>query len=391
MNIAFLSHCLPPSWSGQAVIIERLLRGIDEASFVLISRENHVKCLSEKEFIRRLPVRYYHMSSKFGYPGQKTLVAKLISVVPEIIRRAWKISRILKAECCSALVAGTGDVIDLPAACLAGRMTGVSFYPYLFDDYVHQWADPGIRSITTRLEPFIMKHAKGVIVPNEFMQHEIAQRYEIKASIVRNPCESNHVDEKERHDLSLGKNGCSIMYTGAVYEVNFGAFRNLLAALRCSGDGNAALHLYTAQPMDFLENAGISGPLVKYHQHVPPEEVVRMQNSADILFIPFAFDSRIPEVIKTSAPGKLGDYLASGTPILAHVPPYTFVSWYLKKHNCGIVVDEDDPKPLALAIQRLCQDVSLRRTLSKNARRRAIEDFIPLKARQSFLSALDIH
>jgi glycosyltransferase involved in cell wall biosynthesis len=236
-----------------------------------------------------------------------------------------------------------------------------------------------------------MRRAKGIIVPNEFLQREISHRHGIIPAIVRNPCESDSVEEKERENLALSNGKCSITYTGAIYDVNFGAFRNLLAALEHPGADGTTVHLYTAQPLHFLEGAGINGPKIIYHQHVPPEEVVTAQNSADILFIPFAFDSLIPEVINTSAPGKLGDYLASGTPILAHVPPDSFVSWYLKTHNCGLVVDEDDHEALSLAVQRLSNDMELRRTLSRNARRRAREDFTPETAMRSFLSALEMH
>jgi glycosyltransferase involved in cell wall biosynthesis len=94
--------------------------------------------------------------------------------------------------------------------------------------------------------------------------------------------------------------------------------------------------------------------------------------------------------VKTSAPGKFGDYLASETPILAHLPGDSFVSWYLKEYDCGIVVDQDDPDLLAAAILTLIEDPSLRLKLSENAKKRAQVDFNPELARMRFLSAIGL-
>ena len=102
---------------------------------------------------------------------------------------------------------------------------------------------------------------------------------------------------------------------------------------------NIKIHLFTAQPAEWLDANGIKSQQIVLHAHTTHMEVVQAQNRAHIFFLPFAFDSTIPEVIKTSAPGKTGEYLASGVPILAHVPADSFVSWYLKTHECGLVVD----------------------------------------------------
>ena len=113
-----------------------------------------------------------------------------------------------------------------------------------------------------------------------------------------------------------------------------------------------------------------------------------MQGLADILFLAFAFDSAIPELVTTSAPGKLGDYLAAGVPILAHVPGDCFVAWYLNKYKCGVVVDEDSPEALTHAVQRLLTDTALRSGLRENALNRARADFDPSATQRAFLSAI---
>ena len=125
------------------------------------------------------------------------------------------------------------------------------------------------------------------------------------------------------------------------------------------------------------------------HAHVSPSEVGRVQRAGRVLFMPFAFDSGIPEVIKTSAAGKLSDYLASGVPILANAPADTFVNWYLREHDCGLVVDCDTAGALADGLRRLIQDPELGRRLGRNARARAQAEFTPPEAQRRFTRVLE--
>ena len=390
LKFAFVSHVLPPSWSGQAVMIGRILRGMAPDRYCLLSRQKYEMDKDQENYIERLPGEYYYLPFAFQNPGHTNYVTMMrANTLLGVLRRGWKIARILKLERCDTVVAGTGDVIDLPAACLASRLTGTTFYPYLFDDYTYQWADPITRHIAAEIESIIFRQMEGVIVPNEFLRDEIESRHGVTASIVRNPCQNSSTDMERDHFAPEKTDTTRIVYMGAVYHVNFGAFRNLISALEHLGRPKVKLQLYTAQPAEFLETEKICGEYVVVHQHLPPKQVAEVQRSADILFMPFAFDSPVPEIVRTSAPGKFGEYLASGTPILAHVPNDSFVSWYLRKYECGLVVDRDDPLALAATIKQLLDDQDLRRFLSKNAQARARADFSPVEAGKSFLATLD--
>jgi glycosyltransferase involved in cell wall biosynthesis len=137
------------------------------------------------------------------------------------------------------------------------------------------------------------------------------------------------------------------------------------------------LHIYSAQTIEQLGAQGIRGSRVHIHSHVPYDQILAEQHKADILFLPLAFESPISEVIRTSAPGKMGEYLASGRPVLAHVPAESFVSHYIKMHQCGVVADKDDSSDLAGHILKLVLDDHYRQALTRNARRQARLDFDP--------------
>lgn len=128
---------------------------------------------------------------------------------------------------------------------------------------------------------------------------------------------------------------------------------------------------------------GITGPVV-IHRNLPNDRMPGIQRRADLLFLPLAFASEYPDIIRTSAPGKIGEYLASGTPVLVHAPKDSFVSWFFSRYQCGMVVNDDDPAPLSEALKILLSDCGLRETITRNACERAGSDFDARNAREKF-------
>jgi len=390
MKFALVSHVLPPSWSGQAVIIYRLLKGLSIDNYCLLSRQKYDTEISSDGYLNRLPAKYYHLRAEFGIAqGNRFGLAKYykgINGLFGVALRGKHIANVLRREKCDAIVACTADLLDLPAGYLASRLARVPFYPYMFDYYSYQWTHRIDRFFAQRLEPILIKGAAGVIVPNEFLRDELYRRYRVEATVIHNPCEVTG-DEQCELPWPADEGKIRIVYTGAVYHAHYDAFRNLVDAIQLLGQSDLKLHLYTAQPPTQLEEQNIYGPII-YHDHQTPSEISQVQRRADILFLPLAFNSQIPEVIRTSAPGKMGEYLASGRPILVHAPADSFVVWYFKKHKCGMVVDQNDATLLAEAIRQIIEDVDLRNNIGDNARECAKKDFSPEVAQSRFLKLL---
>ncbi len=384
-KLAFVSHALPPSWSGQSVVIGRLLRDVDPSTYCLIHSDDYA-LQGDPDFIPALPGKYCRVPRKPLYDllNRRTVGQKWLSLVRATFSRAWSIAGIVTREQASVLVAATGNVLDLPAAYLASRFLRIPFFPYLFDDYECQWQEPILRSFATAFGSLMLLNSKAVIVPNESLAEEIGRRYkDIRVLTIHNPCERDEPAIQETAEADP-----AIVYTGAIYHVNFGAFRNLIAALDVLGLPDLKLRLYTAQSEDHLKSEGICGSRVEYHAHVPPKQIAHLQSRAAILFVPFSFDPALLPIVKTSAPGKLGDYLAAGRPILVNAPADSFVAWYITKHRCGLVVDKEDPEELARAVDRLIHDHDLVTSLTANSKARALIDFTPAQARKRFLEAL---
>ena len=307
-----------------------------------------------------------------------------------VLARAVEIARHLRKDPVDVVVGCSGSPFDLPAAHLAARWLQRPFVAYLFDDPVYQW-EPGVyRPFARFWERAWGAGAKLLLVPNEFAAEDIRRRLpKAEIRIIRNPAAVGVLTECSRSTGLPDKAPAEpsrLLYTGSVYSAQASAFRNLISALEFLG-GRFRLDVYTAQSMADLVANGVVGSSVQYHSHVSQSVALELQRSADILFLPLAFDAPIPEVIRSSSPAKLAEYLAAGRPILVHAPADSFVSDFFRRTGAGVVVDRPDPHLLAQALESLAQDDALRDRLIANARRVA-PDFHVEKTCGDFWSAL---
>lgn len=392
LRVGVVSHILPPSPSGQATVLRRLLEGLSPDRCVLLSRERYDGTGGAADGADKLPLPYFafhpslRLPSLGRFPGSSIRFAG--DTLLEIRSRARQIGEIARRERLGLIVACSGDLADIPASGLAARRAGIPLLPYLFDDYLYQWTG-SMRTAARRLEPWVMKHVQHVIVPNEFLRDEYAGRYGVHATVVRNPCPMPNLAALDTAARVYPPGGIDVVYAGAVYHAHYDAFRNLLAAIRNLGRVDVRLHLYTAQNAEEIGRMGIAGPMVVHHPHIPPAKVPAVLRQADILFLPLGFDTPIPEVIRTSAPGKTGEYLSVGRPVLVHAPGDSFVSWYFRENRCGLVVDRSDPDLLSDSIRRLISDRDLRAGLGARARSAAEKDFEVGAVRARFSEALN--
>jgi glycosyltransferase involved in cell wall biosynthesis len=365
-RVGIVSHSVPPFVSGQAIVIGRLLSTLPADRVVLISREQPPSPTGGYRRHRLPPLlRLPAPTTSFVFAPNWTANA-----LWGIWRRSRQIEEIVRRESIGLLVGCSGDLYDLPATRWAAARARVPFIAYVFDDYRYQWTGVN-RAIAAALEPAIVRGAAAIIVPNEHLDAEYRARHGRSCVVVHNPC-LMPTDEERRRTPSTHKR---IVYTGSIYHAHHDAFRNLVRAIDRLGRRDLRLVLYTAQPQAELAANGIAGWMVEHHGPVDEAAARRAACGADALFLPLAFNSPVPEVIRTSSPGKLGDYLATGRPILAHAPRGSFVSDFLTQRRCGVVVDEDDAGALGRALAHLLDDVEHAERLGVAARVVAEQEF----------------
>jgi len=395
MKFALISHVLP----GQSVVLYYLLKELDPNIYILITNKTCTAYNKSRE-AKLLNAKCYKVRSglwiSFSERFNKGLLLPLgigmglfdaIMSPFNIVFRAFQIAFMLKKENCKSIVAFTADFANLPAAYLACLISRCRYYPYLLDYYSYQWTQPFISVLAHLIEPILLRNASGVIVPNEQLSEDLKSRYGIEPLVIHNPFDVSAYDDVIKAPWPADVEEVRIVYTGAIYQAHFDAFRNLVLALDQINLKKINLHIYSSRTQAQLERDGIQGHVV-YHDHVEHRKSIEEQRRADILFLPLAFNSIYPNIIRTSSPGKMGEYLASGRPVLVHAPADSFISKYFKKHNCGIVVDTNSIEQLSQAIMEIIGDENLRKNICKNAKLCAKRDFSIGNVQPKFINLL---
>lgn len=375
-KIAVLSHSVPPAPSGQATVLYRLLQVLPPDRYTLLTKMQDKLYAQDKISTERLSGEYCHLRPVLHIPVPKFSILKeliiLLNAFLGILMRSSEITGILKKGNHGLLIACSGDPYDLPAGYVASIRTRTPYVPYIFDDYIYQWK--GIyRTLARHFEPYIMRHSSGVLVANEFMHREYYNRYGIEGTVIHNPCNLPSLQELDLGERILDPTQKHIVYTGSIYHAQLDSFLDLIDAVGLLGRDDIRIDIFTSQSESSLRKEGITGPMVRFHTHINSSMVPYVLRQADILFLPLAFHSGIPEVIRTSAPGKTGEYLSVERPILVHAPGDSFISWFFRKHACGLVVDERDPQVLCSAIEKLL--TNQHPEMAMNARSSAKREF----------------
>ncbi|MGA3308026.1 MAG: glycosyltransferase [Xanthobacteraceae bacterium] len=383
-RIAVVSTSVPPAPSGQARVLGHLLGPPPAEHCLLLADQPPFPqgAAFEPAFAnyRTLSQRHLQWRSNGWTNESVARLDRFAGVFHSVVQRAREISRHVADFNASVLIACTASPFDLPACTLIALRRRLPLITYLFDDPIYQWMPGPLRTFARMWEPIWSRIATSIIVPNEAMQEEFAARRHRKAIIVRNPVPAGAFPKIEQAWPAIPTE-FRIVYTGSVYHAQSDAFLNLLRALDTLD--RWSLHIYTSQSDAELKAYGIHGPKVCRHDHVDQAESYARQHSADVLFLPLAFRSAIQDVLRTSAPMKMGEYLASGRPILVHAPPETFIARHIGSYRAGFVVDSADAMQLADALRRIRSHPEERRAACQNALRLA-QAYTVDRARQVF-------
>ncbi len=362
MRLAVATTSAPPAPSGQARVLAQLLEGHD----VTWLTEDALAVADGR--IVRMPPRAHAVLPAIWRPHALRDADRGAAFLAVTLRRARAVARAGRGA--DAIIGCSGSPFDLPAAFLAARWLRKPLLAWMFDDPVLQWAPdagPGYRAFARAWE---RRWAVGAcaIAPNEVLAGDFAARNTAAppAAILRNPAAEAAFGPP---DASEWPGVATILYTGSMYSAQADAVRNLCAAL--GHLPGFRLVLRTPQSVAEVASLGIGGPAVEVLPALDHTAALAEQKRAQVLFLPLAFDSAIPEVIRSSAPAKAAEYLASGRPVLVHAPRGTVVA-RMFAGGAGIVVDVPEPAALACALRGLRDNgPAARAAMAAEAGRRA--------------------
>jgi glycosyltransferase involved in cell wall biosynthesis len=388
MRFAVLSHILPPSATGQPVMLGRLLSGVAPDRYVLIGLAGFHCPEVGVTTTRALPAPRRLLPREWRLRGAGRLGVPQWDWRFRLRQRARRLARLIEQERPDTLVACSGELMNIPAAVLAAERTGVRLVAYYFDDYPFQWLTDAERNFGASWEKRLIAAGGTIVVPNELLRDEVERRGSTRTALVRNPLPDDPGSDPPL-TWPASSTGFTIAFAGAIYHAHADAFTNLLAAMERASSLDTRLRILTAQPEADLAALGLLGGRVERHGHVPEAQVLRALREADLLFLPLAFHSAIPEVIRTSSPGKLAEYLASGRPVLVHAPADSFPAWYARRNACAFVADRLEPEALAGVLREIAADPARTREVASRALTCARRDFAPDQSRRALLAALN--
>jgi glycosyltransferase involved in cell wall biosynthesis len=119
-----------------------------------------------------------------------------------------------------------------------------------------------------------------------------------------------------------------------------------------------------------------------------PDKIVTTLAEADVLVLPFNFDSNSARFLRFSMPTKMPAYMASGSPVLVYGPPQIAPVEVAASQGWALVVAKRDVAELEGALRILMENSGLRERLSRTGQRLARQMHDASEVRPRFQSLL---
>jgi len=272
--------------------------------------------------------------------------------------------RLVRQHRCSAIVVVFPKVEFLLVAYLTATWTGARLFPYFHNTYLEN--TEGIhRRFARWLQGRVFRKAAHVFVMSEGMVDLYRERYPgLRCSALLH---SFNDDIPPFVPPPSPKAPVRLMLSGNINESCRDATARVCVAVGQVRD--ASLTILSATPRVLLERWGVLRDGIRHE--TPPELLPRLRE-ADIVVLPHGFTGGYAaEEYRTIFPTRTIEYLLSGRPILAHVPPDCYLARFLSEHDCALIVDEPSVEAVVEGITRLRSDGDLRSRLVRNALRTA--------------------
>lgn len=354
-KILLISRGVPPTTTGSAVIVGNLARQFSRAEMVVLGeRPADLPPVYWREDWPEIEyLAPWHIDTRRG----SRFIRRL-----ELPRMLARTMRLIRRHQCRAVVAVFPKEDHLLLGCLAARVAKIPFFPYLHNTYLEQRS--GIARVFAKwFQPLVFRSAAHVLVMSEGMVELYRERYPLLS------CSALvHSFNEELPEFSPPPAPGRILkavFSGSLNEsCRDAAVRVCNAVFEA---GNTHLTILSGSPRSYFAEYGILREGVHY-ETVSRDHLLQRLRECDVVLLPHGFDgSASPVEYQTIFPTKTIEYLICGRPILAHTQPDCFLTRFLRRNQCALIVDQRDPVALVRAIETLRSDGELRSRLVRNA------------------------
>jgi len=232
----------------------------------------------------------------------------------------------------------------------------------IFDFYAdHLRATPRwIKDIIRAVDLRVIKSVDGLIVTDDSRWEQIGIETPPNSAVIYNTPQDVRIPfENENHPAP--SRGLRLVYVGLL-QIERGIL-DILALLK-------------EHPTWQLDLAGFGGdeeriltiaehlPNVDWHGRIPYQQALTLTNAADVVLA--LYDPALPNH-RYASPNKMFEAMMLGKPVI--VAENTNIDRIVSQENCGFVVEYGNLAELGEALERLQEDMVLRRELGSNGRR----------------------
>ncbi len=375
-----ISYTLPPSPTGSATVIGNLLRQFTGDEIVIAGAKNHgiQTCFD------------WENSPKIKYVAWRTRPfrgAGIIRLLLMPITFFLSLFYYKKFDCKNVIAIYPNNEFFI-MGWLVAKITRANFFPYLHNTFADGKKRPRLsKKIFDTIEKNIFLHSKKILLLSDGLAAFYKEKYgdHFSYEVIRHTY-------NEKIDTQFE----AIPYTeiakyamvGSINESNRDASIRLIHSIHSIHNSQVLLRSGTHQM--HLKSAGLYDTC-KIIPELPRSQLFELLNSAEALLLPHGFQGGMSSVeYKTIFPTKTIEYLLSGRPIIAHCPEDCFLSAFLKKYNCALIISDKDTNTIIGKLKQFRGNTALHREMVINAKK-AAEEFEALKVSNILKEALRIN
>jgi len=300
------------------------------------------------------------------------------------------------------ILSQTGNLAFLRLTRQVAAFTGAPLVLYAADDWVSDWPAnnlgrrvPPITDILARTADRefarLVRDSVAQMAISDAMGEAYTRRYGGSWLTVPNPVDLDRWPERTPEPREFtADHPFRVLYSGSLHAVSqLPGVREVATAVRSLHEAGVPIEFEIGSHRGFSYlRSELEQPGVRMVDLVPPEDLARRLASVDLLLLPMVFDELRLRYIRLSMPGKVAEYLASGTPVLVYGPRGTAVVDHAADRGWAEVVDVRSIAAVAHTLTRLMEDTARRTTLSERGRVVASESFAMAEIAGAFQAAL---
>jgi glycosyltransferase involved in cell wall biosynthesis len=357
-GLVVVCRTMPPLVVGSSVLMRNLFQPYRGKLHALAGWEYGAKV--DPDYQPTCPTHFL----RYQPPILQRLMQFRLHRLNSFIARRFVYRQLKRLRPNAVLAACTPDAIFFVAAFLACRSLAIRFWGHMHDLWLENTREGSFRHrLAAQWEPVIFRAADKIFcmtdTQRDYYQDKYGGAYEIIPHCVPSDAEiPSHPSAKTKRPGEEIR----ILYTGNINpDMNTDALKDLAACLDFLPANYHALML-TSASAEACRAEGICHPRLQ-RNWVSVAEARRLTQEADILFLPLSFKNCCAEEVRTVFSTKTLDYLTSGVPILVYSPATCHHSRSAKSGGWGYVVDDDQPRLLAQALNDLACNPSRRQSL----------------------------